>query len=48
MIMEHSQQRKPQACRHFVTMTSQVLNRVEGDKARLNLEQFFYKFEIVR
>lgn len=47
MILEHSKQRKPQACRHFVTMTSRVADRVDGDRARLNLEQFFYKFEIL-
>ena len=29
-------------------MRSEIPDRVVGDKARLNLEQFFYKYEIVQ
>ena len=48
LILEHSKQNQPQACRHFVVMRSEIPDRVVGDKARLNLEQFFYKYEIVQ
>ncbi len=47
LILDHSKQMKPQSCRYFVTIRNQVEKRSEGDVARLNVEQFFYKYEIV-
>ncbi len=44
-IMSHSNQAKPTACRHFVTMRSEIPDRETADMARKFLENFFYKYE---
>lgn len=48
MILKHAQSQKPQACRYFVTMQSDIPDRKTADLARLKLEEYFYKYEIVR
>jgi hypothetical protein len=44
-ILEIGKQNKPEACRFFVRMKSEIEDRATADKARLTIENAFYKFE---
>lgn len=46
-IYQYSRAQKPDACRFFVRMTSRIPERSVADSARLNLENYFYKLEIL-
>lgn len=46
-IYDFSRAQKPDACRFFVRMKSKIPNRSIADTARLNLENYFYKLEIL-
>lgn len=45
-ILQYSENMKPAACRFFVRMKSEIPDRVTADKARRNLENYFYKLEL--
>ncbi len=47
-ILDYSNDRKPEACRFYVQLRNLIPDRRTADRARLNLEQFFYKYERVR
>jgi hypothetical protein len=44
-ILEIGKQNKPETCRFFVRMKSEIEDRATADKARLTIENAFYKFE---
>lgn len=46
-IYDYSRAQKPDGCRFFVRMKSRIPDRNVADRARLNLENYFYKLEIV-
>ena len=46
LILDYSKKMEPAACRFFVRMRSEIPDRVTADKARRNLENYFYKLEL--
>ncbi len=46
-ILKISNDTKPSACRHFVTLRNHIPDRHTGDRQRLKIENSFYKFEIL-
>ncbi len=45
-ILKHANARKPEACRHYVRLQNEVPDRRGADRARLKIENFFYKYEV--
>jgi hypothetical protein len=43
-----SGKRQPVECRHYVQLKSSIVNAVDSDRARLMIENFFYKTEVRR
>lgn len=45
-ILKHANARKPEACRYYVRLQNEVPDRRGADRARLKIENFFYKYEV--
>ncbi len=45
-LLKLSVDSKGEACRHFVRMKNEIEDRAPADRARLTLEQYFYKYEL--
>lgn len=45
-ILSASNKAKPEACRHYIRIRNMIPDRKTADKYRLNIENYFYKYEV--
>lgn len=47
-ILNYAKSTNLESCRYFVRMTNEISDRKKGDMARLTLENYFYKYEVIK